>query len=273
MTREQIIKAIKDGKAKEIDLTGANLTGANLRGANLSGANLTKADLTKANLTEANLTEANLIMANLIRANLIRANLAGANLSMANLAGANLSGANLTDANLTDANLTEADLTEANLTEADLTEADLIRANLIRANLSMANLAGADLSGIKGLLSSSEWIRAQVRKGELLKTTKGLVCYRRIGEDTPYNNPNFKARVGAIWTETINSNRTETCGCGINVATLKWATENYCTAQLWKVLVALEDLAGACIPYQTDGKFRVERIQLLGKVVEKPKKK
>jgi uncharacterized protein YjbI with pentapeptide repeats len=196
-----------------------------------------------------------------------------ANLAGANLAGANLAEANLAEANLIRANLSMADLAGANLAGANLTEANLSMANLAGANLSMANLAGANLSGIKGLLSSSEWIRAQVRKGELLKTTKGLVCYRRIGEDTPYNNPNFKARVGAIWTETINSNRTETCGCGINVATLKWATENYCTAQLWKVLVALEDLAGACIPYQTDGKFRVERIQLLGKVVEKPKKK
>jgi len=65
----------------------------------------------------------------------------------------------------------------------------------------------------------------------------------------------------------VNANRTDVCGCGINVAPLEWVKRNY-KGVIWKVLIRWEWLAGVCVPYNTDGKIRCERVELV-EVVEK----
>ena len=69
-------------------------------------------------------------------------------------------------------------------------------------------------------------------------------------------------------TENVNFNRCEGCGCGINVAPLNWVKRNYGWrgGAIWKVLIRWEWLCGVCVPYNSDGKIRCERVELLGVV-------
>ena len=164
----------------------------------------------------------------------------------ADLSGANLSGANLSGADLSGADLRRADLRGANLSGADLSG----------ANLRGANLRGANLSGAKNLLSAISYLEANFER-----TPDGYIAYKTFG-GTRAPNANWKIEPNAILDEVVNSNRTDDCGCGINVAPLVWVKRNY-QGDIWKCLIRFEWLAGVVVPYNTDGKIRCERVQLL----------
>lgn len=182
-----------------------------------------------------------------------------ANLSRADLIGADLSGADLSHAYLSRANLIGADLSNANLSHAYLSHADLGNANLSGADLSNANLIGADLSGANGLLSSVNFMEAHFER-----TSDGYIVYKCFGG--MYTAPeNWKLEPGSIISEAVNPNRTNDCGCGINVAPLDWVKENF-NKQIWKLLIKWEWLPGVIVPYNTDGKIRCERAMILGRV-------
>ena len=262
---------LSDADLRRADLSRANLSDADLRRANLSRANLSRADLSGAYLSRANLSNANLSRANLSGAYLSDADLSGAYLSRADLSGANLSGAYLSDANLSRANLSRADLSGAYLSDADLSNANLIGADLIGANLSGAdlsgaylsgaNLSGADLSDANGLLSSVNFMEAHFER-----TSDGYIVYKCFGG--MYTAPeNWKLEPGSIISEAVNPNRTDNCGCGINVAPLDWVKKKF-NKQIWKLLIKWEWLPGVIVPYNTDGKIRCERAMILGKVDE-----
>lgn len=175
-----------------------------------------------------------------------------ANLSGADLSGANLSGADLSYANLSYANLSYADLSYADLSGADLSYADLIGADLI----------GADLSYAKGLLSAIDFLKEHFEM-----TNEGFIAYKTFGSE--YNPPEkWVIQPGSVITENVNFDTTNTCGCGINVAPLKWVQNVYGGDDIWKVLIRFEWLAGVCVPYNSDGKIRCERVQLLEIVEE-----
>jgi uncharacterized protein YjbI with pentapeptide repeats len=214
-------------------------------------ADLSDADLSDVNLRRANLSDADLSDANLRRANLRRANLRRADLSEADLRRANLSDADLSDANLRRADLSEADLSDANLSGADLSEADLRR-----VNLNDADLSGADLSGAKGLLDPIKYIEENFER-----TEDGIIVYKSFGEHyTP--NSNWKIEKNSIIEEVTNPLPTVTCGCGVNVATKKWVNRE-CNNLVWECLIKWEWLAGVVVPYQTDGKIRASKVQLI----------
>lgn len=173
------------------------------------------------------------------KANGVKANLSEANLSGADLRGADLSGADLRGANLRWANLRWADLRGANLSGADL--------------------SGANLSGAKGLLSAVNFMEAHFER-----TPDGYVAYKMFSCE--YAIPKgWKIEPGSVVTENVNFNRTNECGCGINVAPLEWVRHEYRHKRLdiWKVLIRWEWLCGVCVPYNTDGKIRCEKVELL----------
>ena len=239
MTAEELEKVLdahklylnrqKGGSAA--DLSGADLHGADLSGANLSGANLSGADLSGADLS-------------------------GADLSKANLRWANLSVADLHWADLHWADLRVADLREANLSGANLRVADLREANLSGANLRVADLREANLSGAGGLLPTVNYLAAHFER-----TEEGYIAYKTFG--AMYSPPGtWKLESGAILEENVNFDRCSVCGCGINVAPLKWVKSKY-KGDIWKVLIRWEWLCGVCVPYQTDGKIRCERVELV----------
>ena len=160
-----------------------------------------------------------------------KANLSGANLKWANLSGANLSGANLKWANLSGANLSGA-------------------------NLKWANLSKANLSGANGILSTVNFLESYFER-----TDAGYIAYKTF--NMTYRAPDaWKIEPGSVLEENVNFNRTDECGCGINVAPLEWVKNNY-SGEIWKVLIRWEWLCGVCVPYQSDGKIRCERVELL----------
>ena len=189
------------------------------------------------------------------------ADLSDANLSYANLRGANLSDADLSYANLIYADLRGADLRGANLRRANLRRADLRRADLSDADLSYANLIyadlrGADLSGSHGLLDAINFMEAHFER-----TDEGYIVYKSFGEN--YTAPEtWKIEPGEIIEETVNCDRTTECGCGINVAPLEWVRREGCN-QPYKLLIRWEWLLGVVVPYNTDGKIRCSKAQIL----------
>lgn len=153
-------------------------------------------------------------------------------------------------------NLRYADLSGADLRRADLIYADLNGANLRYADLRRADLSDTNLSGAKGLLSTINFMEAHFER-----FNDGYIAYKTFRQ--VYQPPEkWKIEPNAILEETVNYNRTNACGSGINVATLKWVEKNY-PGEIWKVLIKWEWLCGVCVPYNTDGKIRCERVQLL----------
>ena len=212
------------------------------------------------NLCDSDLSCADLNCANLLGSNLRGANLSCADLRYADLTGTDLTGANLTSVDLTGADLRNANLTRANLRNANLKGANLQSANLHDANMRGANLTGANLSGAKELPSAINYMEANFER-----TSDGYIAYKFFGAEN-YVPESWKIEKGSIITENVNFNRTDECGCGINVAPLEWVKTNYCQMRnrdLWKVLIRWEWLCGVCVPYNTDGKIRCERVELV----------
>ena len=157
-----------------------------------------------------------------------------------------------------------ADLRWANLSGADLSGSNLSRADLRGSDLSEADLSGsdlswADLSGAKNLANhnSADYIMANFDK-----TEEGIVVYKTFGFHS-HPNPNWKIEKGAIIEENVNPNRTEECGCGVNVGTLEWVKKHGGRRDIWKCLIKWEWLPDVVVPYHTDGKIRAGRVQLL----------
>jgi len=198
--------------------------------------------------------------ADLSGANLSGANLSGANLSGAYLSGADLSGADLSGADLSGADLSRADLSGANLSGAYLSGAYLSGADLSRADLSRADLSGANLSGAKNFESTL------VCDLYLLFDQPGPIrAYKLVNErgEGPFSG-GIKYKVGGQY-EVANASTDphEGCGAGIHVATLPWVMREW--RKGYKVLLVefwADDIA--CIPYGTDGKFRLHRCRVVG---------
>ena len=132
----------------------------------------------------------------------------------------------------------------------------LRRANLSDADLSGANLSDADLSGSKGLLDAINYMEAHFER-----TDEGYIVYKTFGEN--YSAPElWKIEPGEIIEETVNCDRTTECGCGINVAPLEWVRREGCN-QPYKLLIRWEWLLGVVVPYNTDGKIRCSKAQIL----------
>ena len=176
---------------------------------------------------------------------------------------ANLSGANLRGANLSGANLRGADLSGANLRNANLWGADLWGANLGNADLRGADLSDANLSGAENLLSSVDYLRNNFEC-----TAEGIIAYKVF--NAMYSPPTkWKIQPKSVITENVNANRTNDCGCGINVATLEWVLREYSEEEIWKVLIRWKWLCGVVVPYNTDGKIRCERVELVEMINKK----
>ena len=203
--------------------------------ANLSGADLSDADLSGVNLSDADLSDAD-------------------------LSGADLRGANLRGANLRGANLSGADLRGADLSDADLSGADLRGADLRGAVLRGADLGDADLSDAV-LMSSINYMETHFER-----TADGYIVYKCFG--AKYAPPKkWEIKPGGVIEETVNPLRTVTCGSGVNVAPLEWVRRKYPGKEIWKLLIRWEWLPGVVVPYNTDGKIRCERAELV-EVVE-----
>lgn len=185
---------------------------------------------------------------------------ARAGLSNADLRYVDLSNADLRGANLEDADLRDADLSNTNLRFADLNDADLRDANLSKADLSNANLSGTNLSGVEGLVSSIDYMKANFER-----TADGYIVYKCF--NSSHKAPvKWKIKSGEVLEEEVNSNRTDRCGCGINVAPLKQIKREYPRSKIYKLLIRWEWLPGVIVPYNTDGKIRCAKAMIIDEV-------
>lgn len=172
-----------------------------------------------------------------------------------------LSGADLRGSNLTHANLTGTNLTNALLHGADLSSANLMGCNLEGTNLVLVNMCHTILNGAKNMQSPINYLKEHFEF-----TEEGLIAYKVFGHI--YITPSYwKIEKGSVITEACNFNRNDLCGCGINVATFNWVTRK-CKGEVWKVLIRWEWLPGVVVPYNTDGKIRCEKCELVDVVAE-----
>jgi hypothetical protein len=191
------------------------------------------------------------------RADLRGTNLRSADLRCTNLRYADLRSADLRSADLHYANLSYADLRSADLRYANLSYANLSYADLRYANLSSADLRSADLSDAKNLVSSINYMEAYFER-----TAEGYIAYKTF--NSSYEAPErWTIAPGSVIDEVVNECRTTMCGSGINVAPLEWVRHEYPGKTIWKVLIRWEWLPGVCVPYNTDGKIRCERVELV----------
>ena len=175
-----------------------------------------------------------------------KADLRGADLSVADLRGADLSVAYLYRANLSGADLSGANLIEANLSEADLSGAYLYRANLSEA---------------EGILSASTWMADKFQYDE-----NGYIVYR--SQNGQYKHPDhWVFEAGKFLTEVPNPDRACDCACGVSFATLDWCKNNY-NNTIWRCRINWRDLPDVIVPFNTDGKARCGRLELLEVVDE-----
>ena len=127
-------------------------------------------------------------------------------------------------------------------------------------DLSGADLRGADLSQTQGLIDAINYMEAHFER-----TEEGYIAYKTF--NSQYTAPDkWKIKPGEILEEVCNPERTCDCGCGINVAPLGWVKARHC-GKIYKMLIRFEWLAGVVVPYNTDGKIRCSRAQIL-EVVE-----
>ena len=187
-------------------------------------------------------------------ANLRGAYLRGAYLEGAYLRGANLEGAYLRGAYLEGAYLRGAYLEGANLRDANLEGAYLRGAYLEGANLEGAYLEGAYLEGAKGI---NKYITTPMYI--LLEQSNPVRAYKIVNsENTGIYNPGLIYEIGKlIQVDKWNDDETDSCGAGINLASLDWCLKEW--REGYKILVCefkKKDIV--CIPISSDGKFRVK---------------
>ena len=172
------------------------------------------------------------------------------------LRGSDLSGSDLRGCDLSGSDLRGCVLSGSNLRGGILRGCDLSGSNLRGSNLRGSDLRDCDLSGCDGLISP-----IQHMDQHFMRCADGYIAYKTF--NAIYNPPSkWDIVPGAVIEETVNANRTDTCGCGINVAPLGWVRQRYETG-IWKVLIRWEWLPGVCVPYNTDGKIRCERVELI----------
>jgi hypothetical protein len=223
----------------------------------LENADLQGKDLIDVNLNDADLTGARASYAQMRRAKLRYTKLAGANLSHSDLSDSDLFDADLTGADLHDADLRDANLRRAILRAANLKGANLSGADLTSADLTGVDLRDANLSQTRGLLDPIDYLLANFER-----VADGLIAYKAF--DVFWRSPSaWIIRPGAVLTESVNPNRQDECGSGINVATREWVRGFVTGARIWRCLIRWEWLAGVVVPYATEGKIRCSRVQLL----------
>lgn len=128
----------------------------------------------------------------------------------------------------------------------------------------LSSMMGTDFSRTIGIIPSS----IDYLEKNFEKTKDGYLAYKTFG--AYYDpNPSWRIKPGEILKEAVNSDRTVDCGCGVNVSNydwiVKWIFDMHNTKNLdvWECLIRWEWLPGVVVPYNTHGKIRCERVELV----------
>jgi len=120
-----------------------------------------------------------------------------------------------------------------------------------------ANLSRANLSRAKNLLNPIIWMADNFEHDDL-----GFIVYKTFGA---YQNPpeTWKIEAGSFIEENVNPLPTNGCGCGINFATVKWIKADQSNPVIWRCRIRWMDCVGIVVPYNTNGKARCARLELI----------
>ena len=170
-------------------------------------------------------------------------------------------------ADLQGADLRKADLQGADLRKADLQGAYLQGADLQRADLQEAYLRGADLQGAY-LQGAEIFYRPDL---DLIQNVNGTIRAWKYLKDgrSPYQNKEYVTDK-EYETRDYDTNPFVNCGKGLNVATLSWCYNDSINKNgITFIEVEFDAKDIVCIPYTTDGKFRVKKLKVLKKYTKK----
>jgi hypothetical protein len=147
----------------------------------------------------------------------------------------------------------------SNLSNSDLHGCDLSHSDLSNSNLRGCNLINSDLSGAKGIATAKDYL------SQFEKDRKGIIVYKAIGNTYQPLPTYWDIKPLSFLEEVVNPSRTVDCGSGVNFATLDWIKKNFEEDEIsiWKCRILWEDLADVVVPYNTDGKARCARLQLI----------
>ena len=166
-------------------------------------------------------------------------------------------------ADLRGSNLRGSDLSNCDLRGSDLSNSDLRYCDFSNSDLRGSDLRGSDLSGSKGSMLAKTYL------SQFETDKKGIIVYKAIGNTYQYPPAYWTIKPSSFLEETVNSLRTDDCGSGVNFATLHWIKNHFSNSVIWKCRILWEDLADVVVPYNTDGKARCARLQLIEPLTEK----
>jgi hypothetical protein len=164
------------------------------------------------------------------------------------------------------ASFCKANLTEASFRGGAFRNCSFKQANLAHVNFTDTTFRDCDWSESKGLLDAAQWLRDTFECDDL-----GIIVYKAIGETFKPRPLHWQIAPGSFLEEVVNFDRFEECGCGVNFGTRAWITQNLCrhtySYDIWRCRIRWTDLPGVVVPYNTDGKARCSRLELL-RIVE-----
>lgn len=219
--------------------TGAEANGAIFHDAHLAGSRFDRADLGYSSFANARMR--------------------GASFNYASLRTADLTDCDFTDATFLHTSLYNTDLRNACLSDAELCFTDLSEAS----NLNTADLFRASVSHVR-VSRGSGLHPARVDPLVMLRDQPGeIVAYKLVTRELEgpfYGGLRFEP--GTVVSDPYaNSNDSESCAQGINVATLPWCCSEWeHDYRIIRVSFRAEDIAA--IP-AGNGKFRLHRCRVL----------
>ena len=221
-------------------------------------------------LSDKDLRDFDLSNCYLMNCDLSHSDLSGINIRGAFFSGSNLSRSRLVKCTLSCCDFTGADLSECDFSHSDLRGSDLNGCNLYGCRfkncdlrcclLRDSDLSKVDFSGCIGLISQADFLAENFEQ-----TADGYIAYKTFGCE--YAPPaRWEISPGSVISEVVNFDRTQPWGCGINVSAHKESV--FCTSRdvIWKVLIRWEWLPGVCVPFNSSGNIRCEKVELIEEV-------
>lgn len=172
--------------------------------------------------------------------------------------------ADFSGCDLTRAYFNQCDLRGANFGGASLIGTGFINCKLDDAKFDAATATRPVFNGSTGVFDPIEFMANYFER-----TEEGYIVYKIF--DGMYKMPgDWDIKPGSVIAENANLNPFDSCGCGVNVATLgrvrNFRIENGAFDHpIWRCLIRWEWLPGVVVPFGSNGKIRCSRVQLLDK--------
>lgn len=191
------------------------------------------------------------------------ANFAFSRMQFSSFSSCSMQKASISYSNLATVFFENCNMSNATLKRSHMQGSSFIRCNLFGTRFDESRISECDFSQSSGALNPSDWMAENLERHE-----DGYIAYKTF-EAVRLSNPNWKIEPGSVINEMVNAGITESCGCGINVSTLRWQEENqpifHKKGPIWRCLIRWEWLPSVVIPWGTNGKFRCGRVELLDK--------